>query len=253
MIRPCCVARIIGRPAKKCCYLLYQKPFAALLSFHHLVSRAASKMDPGSYFILKSGINVLLGIVWLVYLGSLDKKANTPEEAETLCRDVNPLIRTLLYILAWVILISCLFSFGAILYKNDVADKGRILSFIAIAAVIYIIQLRYLHEITTSARSVGEDCTKLARGKRIFLYVFAILMIVGGSIQIAHYVGNPSGTLLATQLRLGKVMGVDKMGVDQMGMDQMGSRASRGRSGRSRSSGRATRTSRRATRTSRRQ
>jgi hypothetical protein len=187
-------------------------------------------MDPGCYFILKSGINVLLGIVWLVYLGSLDKKANTPEEAETLCRDVNPLIRTLLYILAWVILISCLFSFGAILFKNNIDDKCRILSFIAIAAVIYIIQLRYLHEINTSSRSVGEDCTKLARGKRIFLYVFAILMIVGGSIQIAHYVGNPAGALAANQHRLGKAA--------------MRLMSNSGSSGRSRSSGRATRSSR---------
>ena len=140
-------------------------------------------------FILKSGINILIGSLWLWWIYQLGKKENINKK----CKDIEPMLRTFLKIIAWILLITCILAIIMISIKftsmKDISlyTRSFLIVSIVLLAIVYIVQIKYINDIENSVSDNKNNCEDVSRTKKLFIIIISILIIVSGILSIIRH------------------------------------------------------------------
>ena len=149
--------------------------------------------------ILKSGINILIGSLWLWWIYQLGKKENNNKK----CKEIQPHLRIFLKILAWVLLIACFVTIIVIVFNfnkmNEISVYTRSFVIIAIIlmALIYVVQLKYINDIETanSNDKTGNNCEGISISKKIFIIMITVLILASAVLNIIRHSKSTEGSL----------------------------------------------------------
>ena len=169
--------------------------------------------------------HILYGSAWIYYLNQLTKKeskqateaTDTTETTEaTLCRDVQPVLRTALLVFAclhvagMVVLIArftimyCLMARTRARPPPDVGILRRLLLCLLLFVVpaffgVYVYQIQYLVAVNSSTART-DHCSEIETRRRKVVYAFGMLVLVAGSIDLALHLCGISPFLSLMQL-----------------------------------------------------
>jgi hypothetical protein len=159
--------------------------------------------------ILSAVGNILYGSAWIYYLNQLTAKETaketpkeTTEATSTLCRDVQPALRTALLVFAClqvagvVVLIAKFIIMHCLMARTRALLRGGILRWLllfvyAIFAGVYVYQIQYLFAVNSSTART-DHCSEIETRRRKVVYAFGMLVLVAGGIALAlHMCGIP--------------------------------------------------------------
>lgn len=126
---------------------------------------------------------LVVGALWVWWLSALSARATDPQRKNQKCRDVLPWLRTALYLLTWVLVLLLLCSGIAIMVtdRGGAGEKTEGLVMLGVVVALCVFQLRHIHAVRFSDRTVEEDCAQVARSRHVALTVVAgVFMLAGG-------------------------------------------------------------------------
>ena len=145
-------------------------------------------MHPFQFYTVFKGItSVVYAALWLYYLQQLT--TDDPNESPApRCRDVEPVVRSVLQVLAWVsIVLTVIFVCSALasVLLNPSVERGIVILACLVIVGVYAYQIQYLRAVAQSSDAAGaRACTAIERRKRELVYVFACVVLVFGVLMV---------------------------------------------------------------------
>lgn len=135
------------------------------------------------YTVFRGLTYVLYGALWLYYLQQLLHH----KHENTLCRDIEPTLRNVLLVIAWLKVVFTIFFLCIIL--TSFLLKPTLDAFVFIIACIVIVgvfvyQIQYIQFIEDTHLHTHQ-CHEIGQQKRNVVYVFSIVVFVFGLFLVA--------------------------------------------------------------------
>lgn len=148
-------------------------------------------MHPFQFYTVFKGItSVVYAALWLYYLQQLttdDPNASSQTSAPR-CRDVEPVVRNVLQVLAWVsIVFTVIYVCSALasVLLHPSAERCIVIVACLVIVFVYAYQIQYLRAVAQSSDAAGaRACTAIERRKRDLVYVFVCVVLVFGVLMV---------------------------------------------------------------------
>lgn len=135
------------------------------------------------YTVFRGLSYLLYAGLWLYYLQHL---LNPHKQNAEYCRDVQPTLRSVLLVFAWIKLVVSILFVGMVL--SSLLVKPTIELFVFVLAVLVIIgvflyQIQYLNAVEQSSART-DHCDDIESQKRLIIYVFTVVTFVFGVVLV---------------------------------------------------------------------
>lgn len=160
--------------------------------FFHCVSSATCSPTSvlQNYFVLKGILYIIYSAVWFYYISALlDQSPSAPIKR---CRDILPLLRTVLLILAWIKVFVMAFDvcvFVSYLLVQPSIDIFIVLIAYIIIFGIFVYQIQFLNAVEMST-TYNSECDAIETQKRQTVMSFNVVIFVFGVTMVAFGVSG---------------------------------------------------------------
>lgn len=145
------------------------------------------------YTVFRGLSYLLYAGLWLYYIQHL---IYTHNQSEEYCRDVQPTLRSVLLVFAWIkLIVSILFVcavLSSFLVDPSVESCVFILAMLMIVGVL-LYQIQYLTAVEHSTLRTNQ-CDDIESQKRLVVYVFSVVTFVFGVLMVV--MGATGGSFL---------------------------------------------------------
>ena len=148
---------------------------------------------------------ILQGIVYLVYSGLwffyMSELLHTYQNKPIHCKDIQPTLRTVLLVLAWIEVISLAFYMCMLLSQLIMQPSIELITLLIAHVIIFgifVYQIQYLNAVEDSLRLTNQ-CDDIEEHKRNVVMSFNAVIFVFGVFMIAF--GLTGQTIMTTLLK----------------------------------------------------
>jgi len=140
------------------------------------------------YVVLQGLVYIIYSALWFYYMSQL-LHTNQNQDVPILCRDINPTLRTVLLVIAWIKVVSMAFYMCVLLSR--LFTQPSIETFVLLIAYViifgvFVYQIQFLNAVEESV-VLNTHCDEIEAKKRqtvisfnSVIFVFGIIMIVFG-------------------------------------------------------------------------
>ena len=148
-----------------------------------------------SYFIFKATLYIVYGSLWIQYMRSLGGRGEeTPDTREKpiRCRDIQPVLRSVLSVIAWISLFMCAVTgcgqFARWCVRPNMELFVLLLAY-GVMLTVFLFQIQFLREVSVSNRfqthpsgtqQHADGCDSIEQQKRKLSAVYAWVILLFG-------------------------------------------------------------------------
>lgn len=135
-------------------------------------------------FLTKAFLSILYASLWIHYLCQLTTPT-PPNQPLRKCREVEPVLRSVLQVFAWVgavmgVLVFCVLL--AFLCTHQSVSLFVVVLLYAVLMFIYVYQIRFLRAVAVSDQLVDDGCDLIQPKTRRLLMTFAVIVLLFGVV-----------------------------------------------------------------------
>ena len=132
--------------------------------------------------LAKAIISIIYASLWIHYISHLATPP-TPGQPLRKCREVEPVLRSVLLVFSWLgvvmgVIVFCMLV--SVLCVRSSAGMFVVLLLYAILLFIYVYQILYLRAVSVSDQLVDDGCDLIEPKTRRLLMIFAVIVLVFG-------------------------------------------------------------------------
>lgn len=155
--------------------------------------------------VFKGLVSVVYGSMWVHYLRMFWSASNNPRQLhdghaqQTLCRDVSPMLRSVLSVVAWVQLIMggavCAWHTATLWTTQFNAHRTVLLVAQLVLLAVFVYQIQFLRSVTASDKTVvqvqsmphatrGNDCRTIASEQQEVAWAYGWIVLILGVLFV---------------------------------------------------------------------
>ena len=139
-----------------------------------------------SYAVFKGLTSFVYACLWLTWLSSIDNAVVPNRSYTPKCRDIAPTLRKVLYVIAWVSIVTTVLYICVLASQWLLSPSIEIVLVLIACAIIvgiYAYQIQYIEAVANSTRDL-HTCNTVAPRKKQMVRIFAVVVGIFGLFMV---------------------------------------------------------------------